>query len=116
VLLTKHQQRRHTVELRFQFRYAPAQQPRLLSLDPSTLWFTPAEGEPLPQRTSRHKVTPSDIQQCFSQSGQPLRFNQLRHQIMARSQCSKRTAQLAIKQACEKGLLVRELGQYRLHL
>lgn len=116
VLLTRHHQRRNTIELRFQFRYRAAQQPRLLYLDPRTLWFTPAEDEARPEPTSRRKVAASDIQHCFPQPGQPLRYNQLRHQIMTRSQCSKRTAQLAIKQACEKGIIMRDQGQYRLPL
>jgi hypothetical protein len=33
---------------------------------------------------------------------------------MTRSQCSKRTAQIAIKRACERGVLVHHQGQYRL--
>src|SRR3989442_685382 len=36
------------VELRFQFRYAPAQEPRLLSLDPATLWFEACASSPAP--------------------------------------------------------------------
>lgn len=116
VLLTRNHQRHNTIELRFQFRYAAAQQPKLLCLDTRTLWFESADDEAPPEPTSRHKVAPSDVQRCFPQQGQALRFNQLRHQIMTRSQCSKRTAQLAIKRACEKGVLVRHQGQYRLPL
>jgi hypothetical protein len=31
-----------------QFRYAPAQEPRLLSLDPATLWFEACASSPAP--------------------------------------------------------------------
>ena len=39
MLLTRPSPQLTTVELRFQFRYAAAQPPRLLQLDPLTLWF-----------------------------------------------------------------------------
>ncbi len=37
MLLARHHQQRDTIELRFQFRYTAAQQPRLLRLDMHTL-------------------------------------------------------------------------------
>src|ERR671923_2029627 len=42
VLLTRPSPQLATVELRFQFRYAAAQPPRLLELNPNTLWFSAA--------------------------------------------------------------------------
>jgi hypothetical protein len=116
MLLTRHHHKRDTIELRFQFRYAPAQQPRQLCLDPRTLWFTPADDESPAEPPSRRKVVPSDVERCFPEPGIHVRFNQLRSQIMTRAQCSKRTAQLAIKQACQQGVIVRDQGQYRLPL
>jgi len=42
LLLTRPAPQVPTLELRFQFRYAAAQPPRLLELDPRTLWFSSA--------------------------------------------------------------------------
>ena len=42
LLLTRPSPQFNTVELRFQFRYAAPQPPRLLELDPSALWFSAA--------------------------------------------------------------------------
>jgi hypothetical protein len=42
------------------------------------------------------------------------RYNQLRQQIMTLTQCSKRTAQLAIALACQQGGIVSDHGLYRL--
>jgi hypothetical protein len=44
VLATRPAPQLPTLELRFQFRYAAPQQPRLLELNPQTLWFTSAIG------------------------------------------------------------------------
>src|SRR6266851_3131360 len=44
-----------TIELRFQFRYAAPLPPRLLELDPHTLWFS-AAGEPSAMTAKRCKV------------------------------------------------------------
>ena len=41
LLLTRPSPQFNTVELRFQFRYAAPQPPRLLQLDSSALWFSP---------------------------------------------------------------------------
>jgi len=103
-----------TVELRFQFRYAPAQEPRLLTLDADTLWFEACSSTPAPVR-ARRKVETADVQRAVAASGSA-RFNQLRQQIMSQSECSRRTAQLAIRRACKEGSIVQDNGQYRLPL
>ena len=48
--------------------------------------------------------------------GNQTRYNQLRQQIMDLTDCSKRTAQLAIADACRDGVIVQVDGQYRLPL
>jgi hypothetical protein len=103
-----------TVELRFQFRYAPASEPRLLALDAETLWFEACTSTPAPLH-ARHKVETADVQQALAASGSA-HFNQLRQQIMTQSDCSRRTAQLAIRRACQEGSIVQDNGQYRLPL
>ena len=114
LLLTRPSPQVPTVELRFQFRYAPAQQPRLLSLDPNTLWFEACASTPAPP-PARRKVETADIQRALAASGSA-RFNQLRQQIMNQAECSRRTAQLAIRRACQEGSIVQDDGQYRLPL
>ncbi len=42
------------------------------------------------------------------------RYDQLRQRIMILTQCSKRTAQLAISEACQQGGIVPDNGHYRL--
>jgi len=103
-----------TVELRFQFRYAPAAEPRLLTLDAETLWFEAASSSPAPVH-ARRKVETADVAHAVAASGSA-RFNQLRQQIMTQSECSRRTAQLAIQRACKEGSIVQDNGQYRLPL
>ena len=103
-----------TVELRFQFRYAPAQEPRLLTLDADTLWFEASSSTPAPVY-ARRKVETADVQRALQACGSA-RFNQLRQQIMTQSECSRRTAQLAIRRACQQGSIVQDNGQYRLPL
>jgi hypothetical protein len=46
--------------------------------------------------------------------GKQARHNQLREQIMHLTDCSKRTAQLAINEARRQGGIVQDNGQYRL--
>jgi len=104
-----------TIELRFQFRYAAAEPPRLLTLDTNTLWFEPASGSAPAASPPRHKVDTADVQRVVQTSG-PTRFNQLRQQIMTQSECSRRTAQLAIQRACQQGSIINDNGQYRLPL
>ena len=115
MLLTRPSPQLSTVELRFQFRYAAAQPPRLLELDPQTLWFS-SSGQPPAAETPRRKVEKADVTQALAGLGQQARYNQLREQIMDRTECSKRTAQLAISEACQQGWIVQDNGQYRLPL
>jgi hypothetical protein len=113
LLLTRPSPQVPTIELRFQFRYAAAQPPRLLQLDPRTLWFSSAGSPPAPV-APRRKVDKTDITQVLADMGDQARYNQLRDQIMTATECSKRTAQLAITQACRQGWIVQSNGQYRL--
>jgi AAA domain len=113
LLLTRPSPQVPTLELRFQFRYAAAQPARLLQLDPRTLWFSSAGSPPAPV-TPRRKVDKTDITQVLADMGDQARYNQLRDQIMTATECSKRTAQLAITQACRQGWIVQSNGQYRL--
>ena len=113
LLLTRPSPQFHTVELRFQFRYAAPQPPRLLELDPHSLWFSPA-GQPTPPALTRCKVERADITQALAELGGQARYNQLRQQIMTLAQCSKRTAQLAITEACQQGWIVPDNNHYRL--
>ena len=101
------------VELRFQFRYAAPLAPRLLQLEPHSLWFSAAGAAPS-QARPRRKVELEDVAQALAGIGQQARHNQLREQIMQRTDCSKRTAQLAISEACRQGGIVQDNGQYRL--
>jgi AAA domain-containing protein len=113
LLITRPSPQVPTIELRFQFRYAAAQPPRLLQLDPRTLWFSSAGSPPAPV-APRRKVDKTDITQVLADMGDQARYNQLRDQIMTATECSKRTAQLAITQACRQGWIVQSNGQYRL--
>jgi hypothetical protein len=54
------------------------------------------------------------LTQALAGLGQQTRYNQLRQQVMDLTVCSKRTAQLAISEACQHGLVVQAVGQYRL--
>src|SRR5439155_146416 len=92
-----------------------AQLPRLLQLDPRTLWFSSA-GPPPAAAAPRRKVEKADVQQALADMGDQARYNQLRDQIMNTTECSKRTAQLAISEACQRGVIVQTNGQYRLPL
>jgi len=112
LLLTRPSPQFHTVELRFQFRYAAPQPPRLLELDPQSLWFSPA-GQPPAAAPARRKVERTDVAQALADLGGEARYNQLREQIMTLTECSKRTAQLAITEACQQGWIVAVNGHYR---
>jgi hypothetical protein len=111
VLLTRPAPQFHTVELRFQFRYAAPQPPCLLELDSSTLWFS-AAGAPAAVCADRRKVEPADVQQALAELGAQARYTQLRQHIMTLTECSKRTAQLAITAACQRGFIVQADGYY----
>ena len=103
-----------TVELRFQFRYAAAPAPRLLSLDPNALWFSPSGSTaPAPAPTHR-KVEPLDVQLALQAVGSSSAFTPLREQIMKKAKCSKRTADLAIRCARDEGFIIQDGIQYRL--
>src|SRR5881409_3703137 len=81
LLVTRPAPQLPTVELRFQFRYAAPQPPRLLELDPQSLWFSPA-GQAMPAAPARHKVSPTDVTEALTDLGGQARYNQLRQQIM----------------------------------
>src|SRR5215510_1523070 len=100
LLVTRPSPQFSTVELRFQFRYAASQPPRLLQLDPRTLWFFPA-GQPSATAPARRKVEKVEIMQALGELGGRGRYTQLRQQIMRLTACSKRTAQLASTEACQ---------------
>jgi hypothetical protein len=117
LLLTRPSPQFNTVELRFQFRYAAAQPPRWLQLDPTVLWFSATTGHPAgcplaAPAAERHKVEPANVRQALAELGAQARYNQLRQQIMTLTECSKRTAQMAITTACQQGCIVRTDGYY----
>ena len=112
LLLTRPSPQFNTVELRFQFRYAASQPPCLLELDSHSLWFSPA-GQPPAAVLARRKVEPADVAQALADLGDEARYNQLRERIMGLTECSKRTAQLAIAEACQRGSIVQNDGYYR---
>jgi AAA domain len=112
LLLTRPSPQFNTVELRFQFRYAAPQPPRLLQLDSAALWFSAAGEPPAPVAADRHKVEPADVQQALTALGAQARYTQLRQQIMILTECSKRTAQMAITAACQQGWIVQADGHY----
>lgn len=115
LLLTRPSANLSAIELRFQFRYAAPLAPRLLELEPQSLWFSAAGTVPSPARP-RRKVEPEDVTQALAVIGKQARHNQLRDQIMRATESSKRTAQLAIREACLQGGIVQDNGQYRLPL
>src|SRR5215471_5236395 len=114
VLLTRPSPQFNTVELRFQFRYAAPLPPRLLELDAAALWFSAAGVLPVAAATDRRKVELADVQQALTELGAQTRYNQLRQQIMTLTECSKRTAQMAIATACQQAGIVRVDGHYSL--
>ena len=113
LLLTRPSPHLPTVELRFQFRYAAPQPPRLLQLDPADAVVFRRPGRRPATAAARRKV---EQRTCDPGAGGPrrqARYNQLREQIMELTECSKRTAQLAIAEACRQGSIVQADGQYR---
>lgn len=103
-----------TVELRFQFRYAAAPPSRLLSLDPDALWFSASGSTPSLPSPARRKVEPADVQLALQTAGSPSAFSPLRERIMQNANCSKRTADLAIRRARDEGFILHDGNQYRL--
>jgi hypothetical protein len=112
LLLTRPSPQFNTVELRFQFRYAAPQPPRLLQLDSSALWFSAAGAPPPAVAADRRKVESTDVRQALTDLGAQARYNQLRQQIMTLTDCSKRTAQMAITAACQQGSIMQTDGHY----
>ncbi len=115
MLLTRPSPQLATIELRFQFRYAAPQPPRLFELNPNTLWFASSSSPP-PPAAPRRKVEKTDIAQAITNIGEQARYVDLRGEIMNLTECSKRTAQLAINEARQQGWIVQADGQYRLPL
>ena len=115
LLVTRPSPQQPTLELRFQFRYAAPQPPRSLRLDPQSLWFSTTAGSAPAPTPDRRKVENVDVTAALAKHA-GLRYNQLRREIMQRAHCSKRTAQLAISQASQQGLILQSNGQYRLPL
>jgi hypothetical protein len=76
------------------------------------LWFSPAGRLPATV-PARRKVEAADITQALADLGGEARYNQLREHIMTLTECSKRTAQLAITDACQQGSIVAANGHYR---
>ena len=116
LLMTRPSPQLATVELRFQFRYAAAHPPRLLELNPHTLWFSSAAAPSRLAAAPRRKVAREDLTQAFVKAGNPARYTALRGQIMQLTECSKRTAQMAITAASQHGWIIPSDGQYRLPL
>ena len=112
LLVTRPSPQFNTVELRFQFRYAAPQPPRLLQLESSALWFSAAGAPPAAVAADRRKVESPDVQQALADLGAQARYTQLRQQIMTLTECSKRTAQMAITAACQQGSIVQTDGHY----
>lgn len=115
MLLTRPSPQLATIELRFQFRYAAPQPPRLFELNPKTLWFASSSSPP-PPAAPRRKVEKTDVTQAITNIGKQVRYSDLRGEIMNLTECSKRTAQLAINDARQQGWIVQADGQYRLPL
>jgi AAA domain len=116
LLLTRPSPQLATIELRFQFRYAAPQPPRLLELNPQSLWFSSTGSATEPVAAPRRKVEKTDVARAIANIGATARYTELRSEIMNLTECSKRTAQVAIQQACREGSIVQADGQYRLPL
>ena len=69
LLLTRPSPQFDTIELRFQFRYAAPQPPRLLQLDPQTLWFSPPGRRRRLLAAARRKVEQADVTQALTELG-----------------------------------------------
>jgi hypothetical protein len=84
-----------------------------LSFDPDTLWFQSCASTSAPP-TPRRKAESSGVARALAAAGSKAGFNQLRQQVMNLPECSRRTAQLAIRRACQQGSIVQDNGQYHL--
>src|SRR5438477_503828 len=76
MLLTRRSPQLPTIELRFQYRYAAAQSPRLRQLDPHTLWFSSAGQSSVTPRAARRKVEQADVTQALAGIGEQVRYTQ----------------------------------------
>ncbi|HVH72930.1 MAG TPA: hypothetical protein VNB49_17725, partial [Candidatus Dormibacteraeota bacterium] len=77
LLVTRPSPQLPNLELRFQFRYAATQPPRLLELNPHTLWFSSAG--PAPSKTTPgRKVEMTDVSQALTSPGGQLRYTRQR--------------------------------------
>ena len=85
-------------------------------LDSQTWCFSAAGVAPARTAVARKKVEQEHVTQALAGLGRQARYNQLRQQVMDQTECSKRTAQLAIGEACRQGLIVQVDGHYRLPL
>ena len=85
-----------------------------LQLDPHTLSFSAAGLALSKAAVTRKKVEQGQVTKALTSLGQRARYNQLRQQVMEQAECSKRTAQLAIAEACRQGSIMQADGQYRL--
>src|SRR3989442_4848414 len=74
MLLTKPSPQLPAVELRFQFRYVAAQPPRLLELDPQTLWFSSSGQPSATPPAARRKVEEADVTQALTGIGEQVRY------------------------------------------
>jgi hypothetical protein len=61
----------------------------------------------------RHKASPADVTEALADPDGQAHYSRLRQQVMIFTQCSKRTAQLAITEACQQGEIVPDNGHYR---
>lgn len=87
LLLTRPSPQLPTLELRFQFRYSAPEPPRLLKLDPHTLWFASTASPPSLPLLPRHKVEPADVTHALQNHNGQLRYSELRQQIMQHTDC-----------------------------
>jgi len=87
-----------------------------LELNPHTLWFSSAAASSAPPVAPRRKAEQVDVMRAIATIGTQARYSELRHAIMTLTACSKRTAQLAIHEACRQGRIVQADGRYRLPL
>ena len=73
--------------------------------------FLAAGAAPTRTAAARKKVEQEQVTQALASLGRQARYNQLRQQVMEQTECSKRTAQLAIGEACREGLILQVDGQ-----
>ena len=72
--------------------------------------FSAAGLAPSKAAAARNKVEQEHVTKALAGLGQQARYNQLREQVMDLTDCSRRTAQLAIAEACRQGSIVQADG------